>query len=261
MIEVQNLIKEFEGRVVLNNISTKFKEGAVNMIIGKSGSGKSVFLKCLVGLLRPEGGKILYDGKDFLKMKHKEAKRLHRNMGMLFQNAALFDSKTVLENVMFPLDMFSRKNYRERKKRAEFCLERVDLLDAANLYPSEISGGMMKRAAIARAIALNPKYLFCDEPNSGLDPKTSQLIDELIQGITKDLDITTIVVSHDMNSVMNIGDHIIFINEGVKEWEGTKDHVINSDNKELNEFVFASDLFKKIKEAEETGQETRNSER
>lgn len=260
MIEVQNLIKEFEGRVVLNNISTKFKEGAVNMIIGKSGSGKSVFLKCLVGLLRPEGGKILYDGKDFLKMKHKEAKRLHRNMGMLFQNAALFDSKTVLENVMFPLDMFSRKNYRERKKRAEFCLERVNMLDAANLYPSEISGGMMKRAAIARAIALNPKYLFCDEPNSGLDPKTSQLIDELIQGITKDLDITTIVVSHDMNSVMNIGDHIIFINEGVKEWEGTKDHVMDSDNKELNEFVFASDLFKKIKEVEETGQEKRGSE-
>lgn len=256
MIEVQNLIKEFEGRVVLNNISTKFKEGAVNMIIGKSGSGKSVFLKCLVGLLRPEGGKILYDGKDFLKMKHKEAKRLHRNMGMLFQNAALFDSKTVLENVMFPLDMFSRKNYRERKKRAEFCLERVDLLDAANLYPSEISGGMMKRAAIARAIALNPKYLFCDEPNSGLDPKTSQLIDELIQGITKDLEITTIVVSHDMNSVMNIGDHIIFINEGVKKWEGTKDHIMDSDNKELNEFVFASDLFKKIKEVEETGSET-----
>ena len=260
MIEVQNLIKEFEGRVVLNNISTKFKEGAVNMIIGKSGSGKSVFLKCLVGLLRPEGGKILYDGKDFLKMKHKEAKRLHRNMGMLFQNAALFDSKTVLENVMFPLDMFSRKNYRERKKRAEFCLERVNMLDAANLYPSEISGGMMKRAAIARAIALNPKYLFCDEPNSGLDPKTSQLIDELIQGITKDLDITTIVVSHDMNSVMNIGDHIIFINEGVKEWEGTKDHVMDSDNKELNEFVFASDLFKKIKEVEEAAQETRGSE-
>jgi len=203
----------------------------------------------------------LYDGKDFLKMKQKDVKKLRRNMGMLFQNAALFDSKTVLENVMFPLDMFSRKNYRERKKRAEFCLERVDLLDAANLYPSEISGGMMKRAAIARAIALNPKYLFCDEPNSGLDPKTSQLIDELIQGITKDFEITTIVVSHDMNSVMNIGDHIIFINEGVKEWEGTKDHVINSDNKELNEFVFASDLFKKIKEAEETGQETRNSER
>lgn len=261
MIEVQNLIKQFEGKVVINNISTKFKEGAVNMIIGKSGSGKSVFLKCLVGLLRPEGGKVLYDGKDFLKMKHKDVKKLRRNMGMLFQNAALFDSKTVLENVMFPLDMFSRKNYRERKKRAEFCLERVDLLDAANLYPSEISGGMMKRAAIARAIALNPKYLFCDEPNSGLDPKTSQLIDELIQGITKDFEITTIVVSHDMNSVMNIGDHIIFINEGVKEWEGTKDHVMDSDNKELNEFVFASDLFKKIKEAEETGQETRNSER
>jgi phospholipid/cholesterol/gamma-HCH transport system ATP-binding protein len=250
MIEVQNLIKEFDGRIVLNNISTKFKEGAVNMIIGKSGSGKSVFLKCLVGLLRPDSGRILYEGKDFLKMKPREVKKLHRNMGMLFQNAALFDSKTVLENVMFPLDMFSHKNYRERKKRAEFCLERVDLLDAANLYPSEISGGMMKRAAIARAIALNPKYLFCDEPNSGLDPKTSQLIDELIQSITKDFEITSIVVSHDMNSVMNIGDHIIFINDGVKEWEGTKDHVMDSDNKELNEFVFASDLFKKIKEAE-----------
>lgn len=250
MIEVRNLIKEFDGRIVLNNISTKFKEGAVNMIIGKSGSGKSVFLKCLVGLLRPDSGSILYEGKDFLKMKPREVKKLHRSMGMLFQNAALFDSKTVLENVMFPLDMFSHKNYRERKKRAEFCLERVDLLDAANLYPSEISGGMMKRAAIARAIALNPKYLFCDEPNSGLDPKTSQLIDELIQSITKDFEITSIVVSHDMNSVMNIGDHIIFINEGVKEWEGTKDHVMDSDNKELNEFVFASDLFKKIKEAE-----------
>ena len=260
MIEVRNLIKEFDGRIVLNNISTKFKEGAVNMIIGKSGSGKSVFLKCLVGLLRPDSGSILYEGKDFLKMKPREVKKLHRNMGMLFQNAALFDSKTVLENVMFPLDMFSHKNYRERKKRAEFCLERVDLLDAANLYPSEISGGMMKRAAIARAIALNPKYLFCDEPNSGLDPKTSQLIDELIQSITKDFEITSIVVSHDMNSVMNIGDHIIFINEGVKEWEGTKDHVMDSDNKELNEFVFASDLFKKIKEAESIISDSDSSE-
>ena len=260
MIEVRNLIKEFDGRIVLNNISTKFKEGAVNMIIGKSGSGKSVFLKCLVGLLRPDSGSILYEGKDFLKMKPREVKKLHRSMGMLFQNAALFDSKTVLENVMFPLDMFSHKNYRERKKRAEFCLERVDLLDAANLYPSEISGGMMKRAAIARAIALNPKYLFCDEPNSGLDPKTSQLIDELIQSITKDFEITSIVVSHDMNSVMNIGDHIIFINEGVKEWEGTKDHVMDSDNKELNEFVFASDLFKKIKEAESIISDSDSSE-
>jgi phospholipid/cholesterol/gamma-HCH transport system ATP-binding protein len=170
---------------------------------------------------------------------------------MLFQGAALFDSRTVLENVMFPLEMFSRKNRRERRKRAEFCLERVDLLHAANLLPSEISGGMKKRAAIARAIVLNPKYLFCDEPNSGLDPKTSQVIDELISDVTTDFNITTIVVSHDMNSVINIGDNVIFLNEGIKEWEGSKSQVMEADNEKLNDFVFASDLFRKIKEAEE----------
>lgn len=250
MIEVKNLNKEFEGRVILNDITAKFKRGAVNMIIGKSGSGKSVFLKCLVGLIRPTSGEIRYGGRNFLTMKSKDVKRLRRDMGMLFQGSALFDSRTVLENVMFPLDMFSRKNLRERKKRAEFCLERVNLLQAADLYPSEISGGMMKRVAIARAIALNPKYLFCDEPNSGLDPKTAQLIDELILDITKDFGMTSIVVSHDMNSVMNIADYILFINEGIKEWEGSKDHVMDSDNPKLNDFVFASDLFKKIKEAE-----------
>lgn len=252
MIEVKDLVKEFDGRVVLHNINTTFKEGAVNMIIGKSGSGKTVFLKCLIGLIEPTSGAITFEGNDIVKMREKDIKRLRRDIGMMFQGSALFDSRTVLENVMFPLDMFSRKNKRERRKRAEFCLEKVNLSHAADLYPSEISGGMMKRVAIARAIALNPKYLFCDEPNSGLDPKTSQVIDELIADITADLGITAIVVSHDMNSVMNIGDEIIFIDEGVLEWTGTKDNIMDSDNKKLNEFVFASDLFKKIKEADAT---------
>lgn len=252
MIEVKDLIKEFEGRVVLDSVSTTFKEGVVNMIIGKSGSGKTVFLKCLIGLIDPTSGEINYEGKNIVSMRSRDIKRLRRDMGVMFQGSALFDSRTVLENVMFPLDIFSRKNKRERIKRAEFCLEKVNLSHAANLYPSEISGGMMKRVAIARAIALNPKFLFCDEPNSGLDPKTSQLIDELIADITVDLGITTIVVSHDMNSVMNIGDEIIFLDEGVLEWTGTKDNIMDSDNTKLNDFVFASDLFKKIKEADAT---------
>lgn len=250
MIEVCNLIKEFDGHTVLNDITTSFKKGAVNMIIGKSGSGKTVFLKCLIGLTRPTSGEIRFDGKDITHIRVRDMKRLRRDIGMMFQGSALFDSRTVLENVMFPLDMFSRKNLRERKKRAEFCLERVNLSHATNLYPSEISGGMMKRVALARAIALNPKYLFCDEPNSGLDPKTSQLIDELIADITADFGITSIVVSHDMNSVMNIGDNIIFLNEGVLEWTGSKDKIMDAKNEKLNEFVFASDLFKKIKQAD-----------
>lgn len=250
MIQVRNLIKEFDDRIVLEDLTTSFKKGAVNMIIGKSGSGKTVFLKCLIGLIQPTSGEIRYNGRDITTMKAKEVKRLRRDMGMLFQGSALFDSKTVLENVMFPLDMFSRMNLRERRKRAEFCLERVNLSHAADLYPSEISGGMMKRAAIARAIALNPKYLFCDEPNSGLDPKTAQLIDELISDITDDFGITSIVVSHDMNSVMNIGDNIIFLNEGILEWQGSKDKIMDAKNEKLNEFVFASELFKKIKEAD-----------
>lgn len=250
MIQVKNLIKEFEGRVVLNEITTDFKKGVVNMIIGKSGSGKTVFLKCLIGLIRPTSGEIRFNGRNIIGMKSKEMKRIRRDMGVMFQGSALFDSRTVLENVMFPLDMFSRMNLRERRKRAEFCLERVNLLHAADLFPSEISGGMMKRVAIARAIALNPKYLFCDEPNSGLDPKTSQLIDELISDITADFGMTSIVVSHDINSVMNIGDNIIFLNEGVLEWEGSKDKLMSADNEKLNEFIFASDLFKKIKKAD-----------
>lgn len=251
MIEVKNLNKVFDGEPVLEDINATFQKGVVNMIIGKSGSGKTVLLKCIVGLIQPSSGKIMYDGRDLVNMRAKEVRRLRRDIGMLFQGSALFDSKTVLENVMFPLDVFSRKNKRERRKRAEFCLERVNLSHAANLFPSEISGGMMKRVAIARAISLNPKYLFCDEPNSGLDPKTAQLIDELIQDITYDFEMTTIVVSHDMNSVINIGDSVIFLNEGIKEWEGTKSEVMDAKNEKLNDFVFASDLFKKIKVAED----------
>ncbi|MDR0421623.1 MAG: ATP-binding cassette domain-containing protein [Proteiniphilum sp.] len=251
MISVKNLCKEFDGEVVLDNINTVFEQGVVNMIIGKSGSGKTVLLKCLVGLTAPTSGEIRYNGRNFVGLRSKELSRLRRDIGMLFQGSALFDSKTVLENVLFPLDMFSRNNRRERRKRAEFCLERVNLLEAANLFPSEISGGMKKRVAIARAISLNPKYLFCDEPNSGLDPKTSQLIDELIYDLTKDFSMTTVVVSHDMNSVINIGDKVIFINEGVKEWEGNKSEVMETTNEKLNDFVFASDLFKKIRAEEE----------
>jgi phospholipid/cholesterol/gamma-HCH transport system ATP-binding protein len=249
MIEVKSLTKEFEERTVLSDINATFEKGVVNMIIGRSGSGKTVLLKCIIGLQQPTQGDIFYDEQSIIGMSSREMNRLRRDMGMLFQGSALFDSKSVLENVMFPLDMFSRKNRRERLKRAEFCLERVNLLEARDLHPSEISGGMMKRVAIARAIALNPKYLFCDEPNSGLDPKTAQLIDELISDITTDFGMTTIVVSHDMNSVINIGDNIIFLNEGVKEWEGARDEVMNSDNEVLNDFVFASDLFRKIKNA------------
>ena len=201
-------------------------------------------------MIKPDSGQILYDNRDFTCMNKKELHEVRREMGMLFQGSALFDSMTVLENVMFPLEMFSKESKKEKLARAQFCLDRVNLTEAGNLFPSEISGGMMKRAAIARAIALKPKYLFCDEPNSGLDPKTSLLIDDLIHSITIEYKMTTVINTHDMNSVMNIGDNIIFIKEGVKEWEGNKDQVINSTNKALNDFVFASDLFKKVKENE-----------
>ena len=250
MIEVKNIIKSFEGRVVLNNISAVFETGKTNLIIGRSGSGKTVMIKSIIGLIKPDSGQILYDNRDFTSMNKNELHEVRREMGMLFQGSALFDSMTVLENIMFPLEMFSKESKKEKLARAQFCLERVNLTDAGNLFPSEISGGMMKRAAIARAIALKPKYLFCDEPNSGLDPKTSLLIDDLIHSITIEYKMTTVINTHDMNSVMNIGDNIIFIKEGVKEWEGNKDQVINSTNKALNDFVFASDLFKKVKENE-----------
>ena len=207
-------------------------------------------MKSIVGLLTPEKGEILYDGRNFLGMSKKERKLLRREMGMIFQSAALFDSLSVLENVMFPLDMFSNDTLRERTRRAQFCLDRVNLIDAQNKYPGEISGGMQKRVAIARAIALNPRYLFCDEPNSGLDPKTSLVIDELIHDITTEYNMTTIINTHDMNSVMGIGDSIIYIYQGHKEWEGTKDEVFSATNQRLNDFIFASDLLKKVKEEE-----------
>ncbi len=248
MIEVKNIIKSFDGKVVLKDISASFDPGKTNLIIGRSGSGKTVFMKNLIGLLKPDSGEILYNERDIIRMHKKELKMLRREMGMLFQGSALFDSLTVLENVMFPLTMFSRESKKE--KRAMFCLERVNLKDAGNLFPAEISGGMMKRAAIARAISLNPKYLFCDEPNSGLDPKTSLLIDDLIHDITNEYQMTTVINTHDMNSVMNIGEKIIFINEGEKAWEGSKDDIMSSTNKALNDFVFASDLFKKVKQVE-----------
>jgi len=248
MIEVKNIIKSFDGRIVLNDISSVFEDGKTNLIIGRSGSGKTVMIKNIIGLVRPDSGEILYDGRNLLTMGKSELNMLRREMGMLFQGSALFDSMTVLENVMFPLEVFSNDSSKEREKRAQFCLDRVNLSDAGHLYPSEISGGMMKRAAIARAIALNPKYLFCDEPNSGLDPKTALLIDDLIHSITLEYNMTTVINTHDMNSVMNIGDNIIFIKEGVLEWKGDKNQVITSNNTALNDFIFASDLFRKVKD-------------
>ena len=248
MIELKSIYKSFEDKDVLEDINARFENGKTNLIIGQSGSGKTVLMKSIVGLLTPERGEILYDDRNFLSMNKKEKKLLRREMGMIFQSAALFDSLSVLENVMFPLDMFSNDTLRDHIRRARFCLDRVNLIDAQKKYPGEISGGMQKRVAIARAIALNPKYLFCDEPNSGLDPKTSLVIDELIHDITTEYNMTTIINTHDMNSVMGIGDSIIYIYEGHKEWEGTKDQVFNATNQRLNDFIFASDLLKKVKE-------------
>ena len=250
MIELRSIYKSFEDKDVLVDINARFENGKTNLIIGQSGSGKTVLMKSIVGLLTPEKGEILYDGRNFLNMGKKEKKILRREMGMIFQSAALFDSLSVLENVMFPLDMFSNDTLRDRIRRARFCLDRVNLIDAQKKYPGEISGGMQKRVAIARAIALNPQYLFCDEPNSGLDPKTSLVIDELIHDITVEYNMTTIINTHDMNSVMGIGDSIIYIYQGHKEWEGTKDEVFSATNQRLNDFIFASDLLKKVKEEE-----------
>ena len=254
MIEIKHLFKSFEDKEVLHDINATFENGKTNLIIGQSGSGKTVLMKNIVGLLEPTEGEILYDGRDFVAMSKREKVLLRREMGMIFQSAALFDSLSVLENVMFPLDMFSSMNLRERQKRAMECVDRVNLVGAEKKYPGELSGGMQKRVAIARAIALNPKYLFCDEPNSGLDPKTSLVIDDLLHGITQDFQTTTIINTHDMNSVMGIGENIIFIYKGEAAWTGNKDQIMTSTNQKLNDFIFASDLFKKVKEEEMSNQ-------
>ncbi|MBL7945888.1 MAG: ATP-binding cassette domain-containing protein [Flavobacteriales bacterium] len=249
MIEVKGLSKRFGNTQVLTDINAVFQRGKVNQIIGKSGSGKSVLAKCIVGLHVPEEGQVLYEGRSFHDMDRDQKKEVRQEIGMLFQGSALFDSLNVLQNVLFPLQMFATMSKREMEERAHFCLKRVNILDKDQLFPSELSGGMQKRVGIARAIAMNPKYLFCDEPNSGLDPQTSILIDDLIKEITEEFDITTIVITHDMNSVMETGENIIFINQGRKWWEGTKEELLNSDNKELNEFIFAGGLMRQVKKA------------
>ncbi len=248
MIEVKNVTKSFEDKTVLHNISTTFYSGKTNLIIGQSGSGKTVLMKSLVGLLRPDSGEILYDNRNLLTMDNKQLHELRKEIGMLFQGSALFDSETVLGNVMFPLTMFTDWSQEEMLERAHFCLNRVNLQGADKKYPSEISGGMQKRVAIARAIALNPKYLFCDEPNSGLDPKTSILIDELLSDITHEYGMTTVINTHDMNSVLGIGENIIFIKQGYNEWVGDKSQIYHTSNQALSDFVFATRLFQEVKD-------------
>lgn len=248
MIEVINVNKTFGDNQVLKDVSTSFEKGKVNLIIGQSGQGKSVLAKCVVGLHEVDSGQILYDGRDFTKMDRLQRKEIRQEIGMLFQGSALFDSMTVEENIMFPLTMFTKMTRKEMQDRVDFCLERVNLAGRNKLFPAECSGGMQKRIAIARAISMNPKYLFCDEPNSGLDPQTSILIDNLIREITYEYDITTVVITHDMNSVIEIGDSVIFINQGQNWWQGDRKSIITTDNKEINDFVFASDFMKEIKE-------------
>jgi phospholipid/cholesterol/gamma-HCH transport system ATP-binding protein len=247
VIEVRNISKSFTHKDVLKDISITFSQGKVNMIIGESGSGKTVLTKLMVGLLEPSAGHVLYDGVDFVSMHFEQKKEVRKQIGMLFQGGALFDSMTVAQNVRFPLDMFSEMSEAEKNERVEFCLNRVNLVNANKLFPAEISGGMKKRVGIARAIAMQPKYLFCDEPNSGLDPRTSIVIDNLIREITYEFDMTTIVITHDMNSVIEIGDNITYIYKGQKWWEGSKQAILKTDNLELNNFVYASDFMKEIK--------------
>ncbi|MBO4776886.1 MAG: ATP-binding cassette domain-containing protein [Bacteroidales bacterium] len=249
MIEVQNVSKSFKDVQILKNVSTVFEEGKVNCIIGRSGSGKTVLMKSIVGLHEVDEGKILFHGRNYTDMTDKQRKVIRKEIGMVFQSGALFDSETLEDNVMFPLRMFSNMSEEECRDRANFCLKRVEVINKNKLFPSEISGGMQKRVAIARAIALNPKYLLCDEPNSGLDPMTSIVIDNLLHGIVQEYNITAIVNTHDMNSVMEIADKIIFIYKGEKWWEGTKDEIWQTDNQEVNDFIFASSLTKKIKQA------------
>ncbi len=247
MIEIKDLRKSFGDKVVIDDVSAVMEAGKANLIIGASGSGKTVFMKCLVGLFEPDGGEILYSGKSFTTMEEEERKELRQQIGMLFQGAALFDSQTVEQNVMFPLDMFTRLTYTEKLKKVNEVLDRVNLKDANKKFPAEISGGMKKRVGIARAIVLNPKYLFCDEPNSGLDPQTSLVIDKLIYEVTKEFNMTTVINTHDMNSVMEIGDHIIYMYKGEKEWEGSNKQIIYSNSKKLNDFIFASEFLQDVK--------------
>lgn len=247
MITIKNLNKSFDGRLVLEGINATFEKGKTNLIIGQSGSGKTVLLKCIVGLHEVDSGEIYYNDTRFDNLNFRDRKKIRQKIGMLFQGSALFDSATVEENVMFPLDMFTTMSHEEKLDRVNFCLNRVNIINSNHLYPAEISGGMKKRVAIARAIALNPEFLFCDEPNSGLDPKTAVVIDQLIKEITEEFNITTIINTHDMNSVMGIGDKVIFIHNGKKWWEGSKENILDSDNKELNDFVFSTELTRKIK--------------
>ena len=248
MITVDNIAKSFGDTQILFDVSAEFTEGQVNLIIGASGQGKSVLTKCIVGLHEVDQGAILYDGRDFSAMNRKERIEVRKEIGMLFQGSALFDSLTVEENIIFPLKMFTDMTEQEMRDRANFCLNRVDIVNKNELFPAECSGGMQKRIAIARAIAMNPKYLFCDEPNSGLDPKTSIVIDNLIKEITYEYNITTVVITHDMNSVMEIGDHIIFINEGKKWWQGNNKEIIKTDNQEVVDFVYASKFMQNLRD-------------
>lgn len=248
MIEIKNIKKGFDDKIVINDVSAKMETGKCNLIIGASGSGKTVLQKCIVGLFEPDSGEILYDGVSFTEMNEEERKLLRQQIGMLFQGSALFDSMTVEKNVQFPLDMFSKMTLAEKKKRVDEVLERVNLTGANKKFPAELSGGMKKRVGIARAIVLNPKYLFCDEPNSGLDPKTSLVIDRLIKEITAEYNMTTIVNTHDMNSVMEIGDYILFMHEGKKQWEGNNKEIIFAKDEKLNQFIFASEFLQDAKE-------------
>lgn len=248
MIEVRNIRKSFEDKVVIDDVSAVMQSGKTNLIIGTSGSGKTVLMKVMIGLMEPDSGEVLYEGRNIVAMEEKELKDIRVQIGMLFQGSALFDSKTVEANIMFPLDMFTRQSRREKQKRVNEVLERVNLEDANRKFPSEISGGMKKRVALARAIVMNPKYLFCDEPNSGLDPQTSLVIDKLIKEITIEYNITTIINTHDMNTVMESGDHIVYMYQGKKRWEGSNKEIIYSDDKDLNDFIFASEFLRKAKE-------------
>lgn len=247
MIKLENISKSFGNKQVLKNISSVFEKGKTNLIIGQSGSGKTVLLKSIIGLHQIDEGNIYFDGREFSKMPEKKKKNIRKEIGMVFQGGALFDSATVEENVAFPLEMFTEMSDEEKKERVNFCLSKVNLENVNHLYPAEISGGMQKRVAIARAISLNPKYLFCDEPNSGLDPRTAIVIDQLIKELTIEFNMTTVINTHDMNSVMEIGDKVLYIYKGKKWWEGTKDDILYTQNKELEDFIFASDLMRRFK--------------